>query len=58
MKKLMAVIVQGNNHRWSFQFEGDPAHVSDWLADGLNIAFVDAKEEVMQRDETQDLSGF
>lgn len=39
-RKLMAITVRGDAYEWSFLFYGDPAHMDDWLADGLDVALV------------------
>lgn len=38
--KLMHVSIQGRQHEWGFIFAGDPAHLADWHADGLDVALV------------------
>jgi len=37
MKRLMSIEVRGREKAWGFLFEGDPAHLPDWLADGLEV---------------------
>lgn len=37
MKRLMSIEVRGRERSWGFLFEGDPAHLPDWLADGLEV---------------------
>lgn len=37
MKRLMSIEVRGRDHSWGFLFEGDPAHLEDWRADGLEV---------------------
>lgn len=37
MKRLMSIEVRGREHSWGFLFEGDPAHLADWRADGLEV---------------------
>lgn len=37
MKRRMAITVRGNQHIWSFKFEGDPKHLEEWRADGLEV---------------------
>lgn len=39
-RKLLMVRVRGRNHTWAFEFYGDPAHLSDWLGDGLEVVQV------------------
>lgn len=39
-RKLLSIEVAGCQKRWSFQFYGDPRHLEDWLADGLDVAQV------------------
>ena len=36
-QKLMFVEVRGKQRSWSFSFYGDPAHIADWRADGLEV---------------------
>lgn len=33
----MSVEVKGREHSWGFLFEGDPAHLDAWRADGLEV---------------------
>jgi len=33
----MSIEVRGREKAWGFLFEGDPAHLPDWLADGLEV---------------------
>lgn len=33
----MLLEVRGHHHTWLFEFYGDPAHITDWLADGLEV---------------------
>jgi len=40
-RKLMAVTIRGDQHEWSFCFYGNPKHLDDWLADGLEVALVE-----------------
>mgnify|MGYP000973491095 CR=1 FL=1 len=35
--KLMTVTIHGCNRTWAFPFYGDPQHIPDWRADGLEI---------------------
>ncbi len=37
VKKLMSIEVRGREKRWGFLFEGDPAHLAEWRADGLEV---------------------
>jgi hypothetical protein len=37
MKKKLIVFVRGKTTEWSFTFQGDPAHLDDWRADGLQV---------------------
>jgi hypothetical protein len=37
MKQRMFIDVQGNRHRWTFPFMGDPAQLAEWRADGLEV---------------------
>jgi len=37
MSKRMFVTVRGKRHEWSFKFDGDPAHIAEWQADGLEV---------------------
>jgi hypothetical protein len=38
MKRPMFVDVRGRSgESYSFEFRGDPAHLSDWRADGLEV---------------------
>ena len=41
MNKQMSVIVRGKHHEWAFQFDGDPAHIADWRADGLEVNIIE-----------------
>lgn len=49
MKKLMSITVEGNNKRWSFEFEGDDEFLEEWREDGLEVdeivATIDFKGE-------------
>ena len=33
----MFVTVRGRQHEWSFQFDGNPDHLEEWRADGLEV---------------------
>jgi hypothetical protein len=35
--KRMAITVRGTHGRWQFHFFGDPRHISEWEADGLDV---------------------
>lgn len=37
MKQPIQIIVRGKRHTWGFTFEGDPKHLADWRADGLQV---------------------
>lgn len=37
MKRLLAVHIKGKQHTWSFPFRGDPKHIPEWEADGLEV---------------------
>lgn len=37
MKRPMSIEVRGRAHRWIFNFDGDPSHLEDWRADGLEV---------------------
>lgn len=41
MKKLMNITVKGDRHDWGFSFYGDPKHIEDWLADGLDVTITE-----------------
>jgi hypothetical protein len=41
VKRPMFIEVRGNQHRWSFNFDGDPAHLADWRADGLEVNVIE-----------------
>lgn len=36
-KKLLSVTVRGKDKTWGFSFYGDPRHMVDWEADGLEV---------------------
>lgn len=36
-KKLLSVTVRGKQSEWIFNFQGDPRHLDDWRADGLEV---------------------
>jgi hypothetical protein len=40
MNHLHSITVKGKSHTWSFTFKGDPAHLADWRADGLDVSQV------------------
>lgn len=35
--KLLCVHLRGKEHRWSFEFYGDPKYLEEWRADGLEV---------------------
>ncbi len=35
--KLLSITIRGNQHKWSFDFYGDPKYLEEWRADGLEI---------------------
>lgn len=35
--KLLSIDVRGREKRWSFEFIGDPKHLDEWRADGLEV---------------------
>lgn len=37
MKQTLSVTVQGKQHKWCFDFKGDPAQLAEWRADGLEV---------------------
>jgi hypothetical protein len=39
-QKLLSVTVKGKHKKWSFNFYGDPKHIDEWEADGLEIYIV------------------
>lgn len=40
-KKLMSVTVRGKHHEWNFEFYGDPKHLVEWQADGLDVSLIE-----------------
>ena len=40
MKRTISITVKGKQKTWAFSFEGDPAHLADWEADGLEVCEV------------------
>jgi hypothetical protein len=36
-KKLMIANVRGKQSTWGFSFYGDPKHIEEWRADGLDV---------------------
>ena len=40
MKQKFSLVVRGKEKLWGFTFEGDPAHLADWQADGLQVCEV------------------
>lgn len=41
MKRRMFVEVQGKSGAWVFRFDGDPAFLDEWAADGLKVGVVE-----------------
>jgi hypothetical protein len=41
MKQPMTVVVRGKHHTWAFSFKGDPAHLPDWIGDGLDVTVIE-----------------
>lgn len=39
--KAHSITVRGREHEWCFRFYADPAHLDDWLADGLEVYAVE-----------------
>lgn len=39
--KRMAIEVSGSERRWLFTFDGDPKHLDEWRADGLEIIVIE-----------------
>lgn len=37
MSKLLSIHVRGKRKSWSFVFSGDPKHIEEWRADGLQV---------------------
>lgn len=37
MKRRMFIEVRGKTGEWSFDFYGDPKHLDEWRADGLEV---------------------
>jgi hypothetical protein len=40
VKQPISITVHGRAHTWAFTFKGDPKHIPDWQADGLEVAEV------------------
>ena len=40
-RKLMFITVRGDRSHWGFPFYGDPQHVAEWRADGLDVILVE-----------------
>lgn len=38
MNEPMSIEVRGKRKRWVFHFKGDPRHLADWRADGLQVS--------------------
>lgn len=36
-KKRLCITVRGQQKEWAFTFYGDPKHLPDWRADGLEV---------------------
>lgn len=36
-EKLICIVVKGNRRTWGFRFKGDPKHLPEWRADGLDV---------------------
>ena len=39
--KRMSVVVRGDRKTWGFTFLGDPAHLQEWRADGLDVCVIE-----------------
>ncbi len=37
MKRQLSITVRGREHEWNFHFDGDPKHLEEWRADGLQV---------------------
>jgi hypothetical protein len=37
MNKLLSIEVKGREHRWSFDFYGNPKYLDEWREDGLEV---------------------
>ena len=37
MKKTLQIIVQGETAAFGFNFQGDPKHIPEWTAQGLQV---------------------
>lgn len=37
MKQKFSILIRGKEKLWGFPFEGDPKHLPDWEADGLQV---------------------
>lgn len=35
--KLLVIELKGKQHRWSFEFYGDPKYIPEWEKDGLTV---------------------
>jgi hypothetical protein len=46
MEKLLYIEVEGKEKKWSFNFMGDPKHLEDWRADGLEVGEIVASYDV------------
>lgn len=38
MKRSISLVVQGRERQWGFTFQGDPRHLPEWQADGLDVS--------------------
>lgn len=39
-QRLLSITVRGRERTYSFTFTGDPAHLEEWRADGLDVCEV------------------
>ena len=37
MKKALQIVVQGKTAAFAFSFQGDPKHIPEWTAQGLQV---------------------
>lgn len=37
MKQTISIHVRGKTKQWCFNFKGDPKHLEEWRADGLEV---------------------
>lgn len=40
-KKLIGLEVRGDTKSWGFHFYGDPKHIPEWRADGLEVSEIE-----------------